>query len=898
MSRQIILNVNGQSHTVVVEPETPLIYVLRNDLGLKGAKMACGLEQCGACRIILDGETVPSCRIPVRSVQGCEITTVEGIGTEGNLHPLQQAFLEEQAMQCGFCTTGTIVTAKALLDRNPNPSIGEIKAILGKNLCRCGVNHRVIRAIQRAAGQPISETLYQVETGLPLEPYPPTTHGLLPESLQYTPDLDSWIRINPEGTVTIYTGKVDYGQGIKTSLAQIAADELDISLERIQVVMADTAQTPNEGMTAGSMSMQTSGNAIRFAAAEARSHLCSIAYEELEAPLDRLEIEDGTITDRVSNRSISYWELMGGRKFGRQVMGQVQPKGSRTYKIIGQPAQGLNNLKKVTGRYVYCHDLEFPNMVHARVIRPPHYDARLVSVDEELAARKPGVLQIVRDGSFLGVIAEREEQAVQAADILQQSTVWEGETSLPAQDSLFEHMLEGPDQAFLVVDGTAGDDPIPPIQTPAEAAQTLTATYYRPYHMHASVGPSAAVAQMMDGKMTIWVHSQGVFPQRRAIASVLGIAEDDLRVIFIEGPGCYGQNGADDAALDAAILAIAYPGRPISLKWERRDEHKWEPYGSAMVIKIQASLDASNQVIDWNHDTWSYTHIGRRLSRESESAMVGAWYLEEPFERPEAQPIRGDNVGIHRNADPFYSFPRRRVVKHFLPESPLRVSNMRSLGAYGNIFAIESFVDELANVADVDPIEFRLRNLEDDRAKAVVEAAAEKAYWRGRKGTWGGGHGRGIAFSRYKNRAAYVAVIVDLSVEQSSGLIRLEKVVIAADAGQIVNPDSLSNQLEGSFLQAVSWTLKEEVGFDAHGIFTSDWYSYQILRFPEVPEIETVLINRSDQPFLGSGEACQGPAGAAIANAIFDAVGIRLREIPFTPRKVLAALSTSDESEL
>jgi CO/xanthine dehydrogenase Mo-binding subunit len=490
----------------------------------------------------------------------------------------------------------------------------------------------------------------------------------------------------------------------------------------------------------------------------------------------------------------------------------------------------------------------------------------------------------------LGVIAEREEQAIKAAHALHDSAVWEGDGSFPPQGKLYQHMMESPDEAFLVVNGTAGDDPIPSIEIPLDAKHTLSATYKRPYHMHASLGPSAAVAQMQEGKMNLWVHSQGVFPQRSAISNVLGMPEDDLRLQFVEGAGCYGQNGADDAALDAALLAQAIHGRPVMLKWERADEHKWEPYSSAMVIEMQASVDEGNQVIDWNHDTWSYTHIGRRLYHDRESALVGSWYLDQPFDKPTPRPILGNNVGIHRNADPIYNFPQRRIVKHFLPESPLRVSNMRGLGAYGNIFALESFVDELAAIAEVDPLEFRMRYLQDERAKAVLLAAAQKVSWGVEAGKPLEGYGSGLAFARYKNSASYAAVVVELHVLRSSGQICLDRVVIAADAGQIVNPDSLSSQLEGSFLQAASWTLKEQVGFDSEGVHTSDWYSYPILRFPDVPEIETILINRPDMPYLGSGEACQGPAGAAIANAIHDAVGIRLRDIPFTPGKVIHAL--------
>ena len=297
--------------------------------------MACGLEQCGACKIILDGDAVPSCRIPVRSVQGRQITTIEGISSEGRLHPLQQAFLEEQALQCGFCSTGILISAKALLDRNPNPSEGEIKAALGKNLCRCGVNHRVIRAIKRAAGQSVGSSIYQVDRGDELEAVPPTTDIVLTGSLLQATDLDSWVRMDPENTITIFTGKVDYGQGIKTSFAQIAADELDVSMDRIKVTMADTALTPNEGMTASSMSMQMSGNSIRYAAAEAKQHLLSIAYEELEAPLESLVVEDGTILDPISGRSTTYWDLMGGEKFGCQVTGKVHPKRSKDYSNIG-----------------------------------------------------------------------------------------------------------------------------------------------------------------------------------------------------------------------------------------------------------------------------------------------------------------------------------------------------------------------------------------------------------------------------------------------------------------------------------------------------------------------------------------------------------------------------------
>ncbi|MCJ7624710.1 MAG: molybdopterin-dependent oxidoreductase, partial [Anaerolineaceae bacterium] len=612
--------------------------------------------------------------------------------------------------------------------------------------------------------------------------------------------------------------------------------------------------------------------------------------EELEAPLERLTVTDGTISDPLTGRSTTYWKLFGGKKFGRQVTGVGQPKGPHAYRVIGQPAQRLDLLTKVTGGSIFVHDLDLPEMVYGRVIRPPAYGARLISADVEKASQKPGVLKVLRDGSFLAVIAAREEQAVGAMEFLEETAVWEDETSLPLQEALFDHMLEQTAQSFLVIDGTPVEGPIPPIEVPDEAAHTHTATYTRPYHMHAALGPSAAVAQLIDGKLTIWSHTQGVFPLRTSIAQVLGMSEVDIRIIHMDGPGCFGHNGADDAALDAALLARALPGRPVSLKWMRTDEHTWEPYGPAMLMKMQASLNDAGEVIDWNHDVWSYPHLARPHPGEGISGLLAAWHLSKPLKQPLLKPVLASHVGGHRNADPLYTFPRRRIVKHFLAHSPLRISTLRSLGAYANLFALESFIDELAHLAGVDPLEFRLRYLADKRARAVLEAAAEKAGWEGGRRSQANGHGRGMAFAQYKNRACYTAVVVDLSVDRESGRVRLEHAVIAADAGQIVNPDSLSSQLEGSFIQAASMTLKEQVAFDQHGITSTDWHSYPVLRFPDMPKIETVLLDRPGEPYLGAGEAGPGLVPAAIANAIFDAVGIRLREIPFLPARVKTAL--------
>ena len=889
MSQQIDLNVNGKLHQLDVDPDTPLLYILRNDLGLSSAKFGCGLGQCGACRVLMDGSAVPACQMPVGRVQGREITTLEGLGTPEHLDPLQQAFVEENALQCGFCTSGMIITARSLLNRNPTPNDAEIKSAMAGNLCRCGTYDRILRAIKRAAGLPVSPAPHKQKD--PAEVDSPTIASAidLPRPLIREPDVDAWVRINADGTITLFTGKVELGQDIRTSVAMIGADELDVSLARVRVVTADTEQTPNEGYTVSSMSLETTGNAIRYAAAEVRHLALEVAYEELEAPIERLTITDGVIKDPETGRSTTYWNLFAGRAFGSQITGRARPKAAAAYRIVGKPTARLDAEAKVTGAFRFVQDLALPKMVHGRVVRPPSHGAKLVSADLERVHKLPGVIKVVHDGSFLAVIAEREEQAVRAMAALRDAATWEHGEALPPSETLFEHILSRPSKAYLVVDGTPVTDPVPPITNPKGAAQTLSATYCRPFHMHASLGPSAAVAQMVDGRLTVWSHSQGPYPLRRELAVVLQLPEARIHVIHTPGPGCYGHNGADDAALDAALLALEVPGRPVSLKWMREDEHRWEPYGTATVLKLQASLDGDGRLLDWNHDVWAYAHSARSSGAVGSSSLLASWHLDEPLDPPQPRPSLGHQSGIHRNAEPLYTFPNKRVVKYFLPENLLRVSALRGLGYYANAFAIESFVDELAHAAEVDPVDFRLRYLRDERAKEVIRAAVAQAG----PCPEAGAVGRGIAFAQYKNRQSYVAVVIDLTVDRSTGRIALQRAIVAADSGQIVNPDGLSNQLEGGVTQAASWTLKEQVTFGPEGITSTDWATYPILRFGEAPRIETILVNRPGMPFLGIGEGTHGPVPAAIGNAIFDAVGVRLRRIPFTPDRVRKALEAS-----
>jgi len=703
----------------------------------------------------------------------------------------------------------------------------------------------------------------------------------LPGSLNTNRALDGWIRINPNGTVTIFTGKVELGQGIITALAQITADELDVSLNRIEMISGDTGRTPNEGVTSGSQSIENSGTALRFAAAEARAILLQLAATRLGVATDQLSVDDGTVTVKGSPAKVTYWELTRAGMLQREATAKVKPKPASEHKLIGKSIRRRDIPAKVTGGASYVQDMRLPGMVFGRVVRPPSYNAVLVSCDEAAVGQMPGVIAVVRDGNFLGLAAEREEQAIKAREALRNSAVWKETSDLPpAGRQLYEHLKSMASEDTVVSEKTAA--------AKENAVKTLAATYTRPYQAHATMGPSCAIAQMQNGKLTVWTHSQGVFPLRRDLAKALKIEENQITAVHAEGAGCYGHNGADDVALDAALIARAASGRPVKLQWMRDDEFAWEPYGSAMLINLRAGLDAKGNVVDWTHELWSHTHSTRPGAKDGVN-LLASWHLAGPMKASPPDNIAQPSGGSDRNAVPLYEFPNQRVVNHLVTEMPLRVSALRGLGAYANVFALESFMDELAAAANADPVEFRLRHLKDPRARAVIEAAADKAGWRVRqKGD--GRHGRGIGFAKYKNLAVYVAVIADVVVDPKTGNVRVAKAVAAADAGLIINPNGLTNQIEGGIIQSTSWTLKEQVKFDRQRVTTRSWADYPILTFPEVPEVEVVLIDHPDERSLGSGEGSQGPTVAAIANALYNATGKRVRDLPLTPERVKAAL--------
>lgn len=683
--------------------------------------------------------------------------------------------------------------------------------------------------------------------------------------------VDDWIAIQPDGTVTVFSGKVELGTGVKTALAQIVAEELDVPFERVQMVMGDTALTPDEGYTAGSTTIQVGGFALRQASAEARQALLEMASDRLDAAIDELTVRDGVI--RVSHhpdRTITYAELLGGKKFQRRITLKAPLKRPEEYRIVGQPIPRVDLPRKISGAASFIHDVRLPGMLHARVVRPPSPGAKLVSIDE---GSVPGV-RVVHLGNFVGVVAEREEQAVRAAQQLK--VTWRETAHWPKQADLYIYIRSQPATDNVLVEEGKVDAAF------KRAATRLTATYAQPFQAHASIGPSCAVADVQAERAVIWSNSQGVHPLRGAIAELLKMPPEQVQIIHTEGAGSYGHNGSDDAAADAAILSQAV-GQPVRVQWSRRDEFTWEPYAPAMVMEVSGGLDRQGQVIAWEYEVWTPSHTNR--PRGKNQLLAGQLIYGGRSSRPQWF------GGGDRNAPTNYDFANQRVVAHWLAGLPLRISSMRTLGGAANTFANESFMDELAAAARIDPLEFRLRHLTDPRAVAVLQAAAQQAGW----GTpLPAGVGRGLAFAQYENEVAYVATVAQVHVDALSGATRVQRIVTAHDCGLIINPDGLRNQIEGNVLQSLSRALYEEVTFDASHITSVDWDTYPILKFSDVPDVDVVLINHPDQRAVGAGEPATITTAPAIANAIFHATGARIRQIPFTPQRVKAITSALD----
>src|SRR5882762_9504069 len=637
----------------------------------------------------------------------------------------------------------------------------------------------------------------------------------LPFSLRNNRKLEGWIRLEPDNSVVIFTGKAELGQGILTALAQIAAEELDVELDKIRMISADTTYGPDEQYTFGSQSVEQSGAAIRAAGTETRAILLAAAARRFDLPKTQLKAMAGSVV-APDGRRATYWQIASEQPeiLRREIAANIVPKRPADYRIVGQSINRTDLPAKLTGRASYTQDMRLPEMVFARVVRAPRDGAKLTALDDTAVRSLPGVIAVIRDGNFLAVAAEREEQAIVARSALASGARWSDDgISLPDMSNLAEELRELRSETSVV--GTAGQtEPVPP------GAKRISAEYTRSYVSHGSIEPSCAVALLKNGHMTVWSHTQGVFPLRGDLAKVLGIQNTEVDVIHTPGSGCYGHNGADDVALDAALVARAVQGRPVKLQWMRDDEFARAPLGPAMTTKVEAALSSEGRIVDWSYDVWSNSHA-MRPGQAGGVNLLAAWQLKEPFSPSPAPRIPQPPGDGDRNAPPPYEFPRKEIRYHLLLDAPIRNGSFRTLGAHGNVFAIESFMDELAEAAGIDPVAFRLAHLKDPRARAVIDAAVANARWVA--GTSGDGRrGRGFAYSRYKNIGAYAAVVADIEIDRKTGVVRVPEVVITADLGSVVNPDGAINQLEGGVVQAVSLTLKEQVTFDRRQLTSRD----------------------------------------------------------------------------
>ena len=702
----------------------------------------------------------------------------------------------------------------------------------------------------------------------------------LPLSLTATPVLAEWIRIRPDGVVEVRSGKVELGQGLLTALAQIAAEELDVDVARVQMIAAATDLSPDEGFTAGSLSIQNSGAALRQVCAETRALYLEVAAAKLAVTPDELEVVDGQIKRPADpdSTTTSYWELADDTLLDRVASGDAKPKPESDYRLVGTDVARLDLPDKLTGRPRYLHDLTLDGQLYGRIIRPPSRGAKLRDVDPEPTQALPGVVAVVRDGEFLAVVAEREEVALRAAEQLGRAASWEERPTLPDENDLPAYLMSAQAETSLLAIKETANHP--------EPTRSHSARYHRPYLAHASIAPSAAAALAHpDGRLEVWSHSQGVYQLRRELAAALGLPPDSVVVRHVEGAGCYGHNGADDVAMDAALLARAVPGRPVHVVWSRTDELAWAPLGPAGVVEITADCDDDGRVLSWRHEIWSGSFMSRPGTTPTNALLAASHRTGgEPIRAGGEPPIEWGG-GTGRNSVPGYDFASYRVTNHLLTEMPLRTSALRSLGAFLNVFAAESFMDELAAAAGRDPLEFRLAHLTDPRGRAVLRAAASRAGWVDRVTRDGVGHGTGYA--RYKNSAAYCAVVAEV---EAFNEVRVRRLIIAVDAGLVINPDGAINQIEGGAIQATSWTLKERVRFDRLNVTSDTWETYPILRFSEVPAIDVEFVAAEGNPALGVGECAQGPTAAAIGNAVYDALGIRVRSLPLTPEQLVAAM--------
>ena len=710
--------------------------------------------------------------------------------------------------------------------------------------------------------------------------------GFVKNSLDKNPTLGQWLDFSVSGTVTLRVGKVDIGQGISTALSQIAAEELGVSISQIVLGVINTEDSPDEGVTSGSFSIEHSGGAVRMACASIRAiavkRFCAISGA---APAN-VSVEGGRFRSPAIAQFMTYWDLQMDDLATEKVATDVPVQPTSEHRYVGTPVPRLDLNRKLFGGPSFIQDMAIPGMLHSRILRAPNRAGRIVGVDETNFHQRFPDVELVRDGSFIGVLAEREELAVAAIGLLETLVAWHLPAILPNCADLQTFLTTTPSEVRVVGEVAA--------QQPAPAGLTHFSSWYqRPYIAHASIGNSCALAHWKDDKLDIWTHSQGIFNLKSDIDLYLrrefeGDEVPKLVIHHVEGAGCYGHNPADDAAFDVALLARRAKGRPVRLLWSRAQELSCGPSGSAHLVKLEADLAAGGGIHHWSQTIWSNGYTSRPgRAAPGNLAFVAAAEIANPFITPVSlDPPMSAGGGGDRNSLPLYDLPDYKVVYHRLLEMPIRTSAIRALGGYTNVWAIECFMDELALAAQQDTIAFRLQHLSDPRARAVIEKAVEQAPWWHDHSKDEEGVGRGFAYARYKNTGAWCAVAVRILAGAS---IRVTDISVSADVGLAINPDGVKSQLEGGAVQSCSWTLKEQLMFTTEAITTHSWEDYPILKFSEAPKVTVSLIHRPDQPAVGAGEATQGPTAAAIGNAVYDALGVRVRKLPLTMENIIAS---------
>lgn len=688
-------------------------------------------------------------------------------------------------------------------------------------------------------------------------------------------EVGAFLAIDAQGAVTVYVGKVDLGTGVRTGMMQIAAEELDVPMARITVIEGDTALTPDQGVTYGSLSIQNGGVQLRAAAATARRELIRLAGERLRAEPSSLRVEEGVVVG--PGGRISYAELVGGRTLSLKVDTNAPIKPPEARRIVGRAVPRVDIPDKVFGRFRYVYDVRREGMLHGRTVFPPALGATVEAVDESSVRGIPGVVRVVREGNYVGVVAETEWAAIKAARAL--AVRWSSWAGLPDQARIFEHVRATP-VAQVQVTSDRGN----PGEAIRGAAKTISATYDFPIHSHASMGPSCAVAEFADGRLTVWTSSQGTHVLRKQLGQMLAMPIEQVRCVYLEGSGCYGRNGHEDAAADAALLARAV-GRPVRVQWMRQDEHGWDPKGPPHLVDLRAGLDAQGNIVGWESEAFIPKGAGGPVDLTT-ATLAGL---------PRESQLNPGNI-VHNLAVP-YAFAAVKTTCHRLDTTPFRPSWIRTPGRMQNTYANEAFIDECAAAAGADPVAYRLRHLpaDDPRGREVLERVARLSNWQTRPSPQSDRsgdilRGRGVSYCKYELVRTYVAAVAEVEVTRSTGAIRVTRFWCTHDCGQMINPDGVKAQVEGNIVHTLSRTLKEQLTFSRSAVTSLDWSTYQVIMMPEVPEIIVELIDRPTERPWGAGEPAAAIVPSAVSNAIFDATGVRLRSIPYTPARMRAAI--------